>query len=205
MSTDRPGLVSVIGAGWSLANIDRSRIPGLRIGANDAGWRIPCTYAVTMDRLFLENRREQLGQAGRAGTTVYFRRGIEKNVHPLGANWLPFSNDHVSTRLSKEVGTLNGTNTGLCAINLAYQLHPRRLLLWGFDMCRSADGRPYFHEPYPWAKPAGATSDRKYEIWAAEFADVARQLASRGIETLNASPVSKITAFKKIDPRKVLS
>lgn len=192
--------VSVVASGWSLTDVDVTRIPGVRIGVNDSAWRIGCTWGVTMDRLFLENRIKELSAAFENVGGFFYRRGIDKNVSPP-SNFIPFDNNHESIEMTGNSNCLNGTNSGLCAVSLAFSLVPRRVLLWGFDMCRNPiTGAAYYHDPYPWAKPGGATSNGRYAVWAMEFDRVAAQFKKRGIEVLNASPVSKITAFPKIKP-----
>jgi hypothetical protein len=57
-----------------------------------------------------------------------------------------------------QVGVLNGTNSGLCGFNLAYQMRPKQILLFGFDMKRGPNGEAHWFPDYPWAKPGGATT-----------------------------------------------
>lgn len=105
--------------------------------------------------------------------------------------------------MSNRPAYFNGTSSGMCALNLAWQMffsEPKDekhiLYLFGFDCNRSPDGRAYWHEPYPWA-PKGATSSGKYRQWAAEYGDVARQFAAAGIQVFNMSATSAITAFAR--------
>lgn len=200
--------ISVIGAGWSLAGVDLARIPGYRIGVNDSTWRTRVDMGVTMDRLFFEGRHQQLARAfmpGGAGA-FYYRAGIDKQgLAP--ASWVPFDCDHTSSKMSIDWAPrcrLNGLNSGICAINLAYRQKPERVILWGFDMCRSREGRPYYHEPYPWAKEQGATTSGKFEEWRRHFPEILAQFQAAGIELLNASPGSAITCLPKIDPQRWL-
>lgn len=201
------GVVSVIASGWSLAEIDRERIPGLRIGVNDSAWRVRCPIGVTMDRLFFEGRAAEISAAfDSSRAAFYFRKGIDK-AGRARIHWIPFENDHESVEMATERKNgfrLNGTNSGICAINLAFRIKPRRAILWGFDMCRSRDGSAYYHKPYPWAKAEGATSGGKYEEWRSQFPEILRQFKAAGIELVNASLGSAITSIPKIDPRKAL-
>lgn len=116
-----------------------------------------------------------------------------------------FENDHTSTDFAEDRGILNGTNSGFCALNLAYQLRPDRIILFGFDMNRSPEGSPYWYPDYPWVKAGGATSGGKYQVWSAQFETAARSFKNAGIEVLNASPWSAIDAFKKIAPDEALA
>lgn len=207
----RDDVVSVLGGGWTAGGYDRARLPGTVVAVNDAVFHAPCNMAVTMDRLWAEHRvPDLLGHRNlqRGPGLVYVRAAAAKN---LDAGQFPFlrrfDNDHTSADMCEAdpVGSrLNGTNSGLCALNLAFQMRPRRVILFGFDMNRSPEGRPYFYKPYPWAKPSGATSPGKYRAWAAEFTLAAVQFERAGIEVLNASPTSDITAFEKVKPEEFL-
>lgn len=202
-------VISVIAGGWSLTEIDRMRIPGLRIGVNDAAWRLPCTMGVTMDRLFFEGRFDSLVEAypaSHAGA-FYFRKGINKRA-PAPNGWIPFDCDHTSATMALEYFPscrLNGLNSGICAINLAFRIKPKRVILWGFDMQRGPRGEPYWHAPYTWAKPGGATTGGKYLEWTRAFGEIANQFRSAGIDLVNASPRSLINTIKKVDPERLLA
>lgn len=199
--------ISVIASGWSLAEIPLDRIPGYRIGVNDSAWRTRCDAGVTMDRLFFEGRQQQLRQAfpEHYRQAFFYRAGIDKAGQAL-PTWVPFDCDNESTQMARGLlptCRLNGLNSGICAINLAFRMNVARVILWGFDMCRAADGRAYYHDPYPWA-PAGATKPGKYGSWALQFQSIYSQFSAAGIELVNASPVSQIKSIPKIDPAKVL-
>ena len=199
--------ISVLGGGWSAGLIDKTRLPHPVIAVNDAALKAPCEIAVTMDRLWFESRFGALrtlwthGRIEAAHVRLAATKGM---VLAADDDWVKvFDNDHTSVDMTDEPGRLNGTNSGVCAINLAYQMRPRRIVLFGFDMNRSPKGDPYWFDPYPWA-PGGATKAGKYQAWAAEFDLIRRACDAAGIEVLNASPTSAITAFPKVKPEEVL-
>ena len=208
--------VSIIGGGWSVGKIDISRIPGTKIGVNDSAILVPgCTFGLSMDRLWTENRWPALQALcdRQEMASAYIRRSAMQNIPEPWPAWaVGFDNQHTTNvfsyppgnRLASQAPRLNGENSGVCALNLAYHLRPSRVLLFGFDMCRSPDGKAYWYPPYPWAKPEGGTSDGKYKAWAAAFDTCAHLMNKAGIEVLNASPDSKITAFRKVPPAEVL-
>lgn len=99
---------------------------------------------------------------------------------------------------------LNGTNSGMVAINLAWKMKPKVLYLFGFDMCRSPSGESYWHEPYSWA-PSGATKPGKYNDWTKEFGSIASAFRECGTNVINASLVSKLKVFHQQDPREILA
>ena len=196
--------ISIIGGGWSVANVDRARIPGLIIGVNDSAIHTRCNIVVTMDRLWAEHRWQQLRCGLRIGNPqqVWIRRAAAKNIpadeQERGCSL--FECSHKSTEFSEHQGTLNGTNSGMCAFNLAYQMRPERIWLFGFDMNRSPKGEAYWYPPYPW-NPHGATKPGKYQEWAKQFDDAATKCKAAGVQVLNVSPTSSIDTFTKMDPR----
>lgn len=104
--------------------------------------------------------------------------------------------------LEKEKDTLShGNNGGYAAINLAFHLGAKRIILLGYDM--GNDGtKSHFHEGYP-THPTGEQVYKSQFIPAIE--SLAPLLKNAGIEIYNASMVSKLTAFPKISFEKALS
>jgi hypothetical protein len=197
-------VVTVIGGGWSVRNVDLERLPGVIIAVNDSAIHAPVwDLAVSMDRLWAENRLEAIGeriaQGGRP-RALYLRESAVQNLeHRAAARWIRvFRCDHESTTFTVDPEALNGTNSGMCALNLAWQLNPRRLYLLGFDMCRDSKGQAYWYAPYPWAAPVGSTTDGKYGRWSDQFRNAARAFTMIGCQVSNVSPCSKISAFPKL-------
>lgn len=136
----------------------------------------------------------------RIGRKAFIRDAALKNIADR-PEWLrPFACDYKSTTFSPDPKTLNGTNSGLCALNVAFLLKPKRVYLVGFSMNRSPNGAAYWYKHYDWGKPEGNTKDGKYAEWAAELVHVAEQFKAAGIEVLNVSLTSSIDAFRKITP-----
>jgi len=191
--------ISVLGGGPSAQGLDLSRLPGLVIGVNDACVLAPVNVCVSMDRLWTENR---WGQLMALAKPTHLRRGCQRNCTGQWPGLVNFECDHTSTVMSDAPGTLNGVNSGMCALNLAYQRRPARLLLFGFDMRRQGD-RPYWWKPYEW-RPKGATSGGKYAQWARQFDQLAPQFKAAGIEVINGCKNSAITAFPRVSPQTLL-
>jgi hypothetical protein len=186
--------VCVIGGGWSVRGVDLAALPGILIGVNDSAIHARVDIAVSMDRLWAEHRFVELRERRRL---TYLRRSAVQNLDTRWP-WLHvFDNDHESVELSEDLARLNGTNSGVCAINLAFQLRPKRIVLFGFDMNRSKHGAAHWYPAYPWTTAAGATSSGKYNAWAAQFDRIAAQCKAAGIEVVNASPTSAIKSFPK--------
>lgn len=198
----KPDVVSVVGGGFSFREVAHDKVPGYVIAANDAAILLqrPVDEIVSMDRLWTEHRWLEMQERR---VTAYLRRSALKNVVWEGEEWVrQFECDNESVVFEPDdAGRLNGTNSGTCAINRAYQHRPRRMFLFGFDMCRAPDGNAYWYAPYPWAaKTKGNTKAGTYQTWAAEFNRIALQFAEIGCEVINVSAHSKITAFQKFSP-----
>tara|TARA_R100000657_G_C4680324_1_gene128462 strand:- start:677 stop:1474 length:798 start_codon:yes stop_codon:yes gene_type:complete len=95
----------------------------------------------------------------------------------------------------------HGFNSGYAAINLAYHLGAKRIILLGFDMCDDGTST-HFHDGYP----ARAAGPHVYEDkFLPGFKSLAASLKERGITVLNASLYSKLNVFPKITLEAALS
>lgn len=91
-------------------------------------------------------------------------------------------------------------NSGGCAINLAVLLGAGRIILLGFDM-RKIGPRYNYHNEYP--RPRKKNHD-PYPRFLKTFPDIARDLKQLGIECINATPGSALTAFPIVKLEDVL-
>lgn len=199
----RPDVISVVGGGWSFRYVDHAKVPGMVIGCNDAGLLLQRSvqHTVSMDRLWTENRWEQLCALKQR---TWLRRSAVQNIDWMAEDWVRvFDCDHKVVDFSEEPARLNGTSTGTCALNLAHLLRPREVWLFGFDMCRSPSGEPYWYPPYPWTQSSGGTSNGKYHAWAAEFNTIALAFAQISCRVINVSEHSKIQCFTKMSPKQL--
>lgn len=196
----------VVGGGWSLVNYFLARPDldlrkrGTVIGVNDAAIHTRVDIAVTMDRLWLENRRETLEFLN---TPVHYREGTCKNCAPphLG---LPFyCNNRMEDGVTIEPGWLNGNNSGAVALNLAYKiaLNPhigtKQIYLLGFDMMNGPSGEKHWYPSYPW-NSGGGSSDGKLKQWSKEFARFAEDFKLAGIDVKNVTTRSALDNWKRI-------
>jgi hypothetical protein len=101
--------------------------------------------------------------------------------------------------MQEEEGTLAGSNSGTCAINLAYQQMEAgdTLFLLGFDMCRGPDGEAYWYPPYSW-NPEGATKPGNYRDWVNELQSFKAQFVTRKMNVFNVTHRSDLFVFPKI-------
>lgn len=93
-----------------------------------------------------------------------------------------------------------GANSGFQALNLAAQFRPRRIVLVGYDM--RIDLGVHWHGRHRGSlnNPGQST----VITWRIALDGVAGDLAALGIEVLNASPVSALTAYPIVDFREAL-
>lgn len=195
-------VISVVGGGWSMGQVNHDRVPGLVIAINDAAIRLKCDVdaILTMDRLWTEYRWPYLL---RAKKPFFCRQTCLQNVPGWRDQpWVHvFDNDNKTAIMSNDAKVLNGSNSGTCGINLAFIHRPKELYLFGFDMQKGPKGEPYWWPPYPWA-PQGATKSGKYQDWAREFDIIAGQFKLIGTQVYNVSNRSLIKSFIKLDPVK---
>jgi hypothetical protein len=85
-----------------------------------------------------------------------------------------------------------GQHSGYQALGLAYSAGAARVLLVGYDM-RHVDGRAHWHADHD--RRLRNPSDAMLRVMARQYDHAVRQLRARGVEVLNCSPCSAITAF----------
>ncbi len=193
--------VIVIGGGASVRKVDLNKLSGFVIGVNDSSFHAPVNAAISMDRIFTEYRWEHLKALGEAGAQVWSRVSAMQNIKGDWPWLTRFACDYTSTVMVDKPATLNGTNSGMCGLNLAYRMRPKRVFLLGFDLCVDERGESYWYPPDPWGKPYRPIPRKHYAAWAKGYDGPAKQFKEAGIEVLNVSPSSLITAFRKITPK----
>lgn len=200
--------VTVVGGGWSVQNVLVDRLCGTVIAVNDSAVYLPhWDHALSMDRLWTEHRLAAVTLRAMENSphgTIWLRRSAVQNFKTLSHLVRVFDCDHETNAFAAHGDHLNGTHSGACALNLAYQLRPTRLFLLGFDFCRSKDGRAYWYPPYPWTAPRGATSNGKYESWALQLAPAQAAFARLGCAVYNVSPHSALDLWPKWTPARYL-
>lgn len=94
----------------------------------------------------------------------------------------------------------SGGNSGFQALNLAVQFGARTIVLVGYDY--RIDQGLHWHGRHK----AGLNNPTQHNIarWRRRLDDQAGRLAALGVEVLNASPVSALTAFPKVSLAEVL-
>lgn len=173
--------VSVLAGGWSARRHDVQALPGLVIGVNESAVLARCHIAVSMDRLWTEARWARLLDLG---IPAWLRRAALIRI-PERPPWVTvFDCDYVSaTMVDDTPRVLNGTNSGLCAVNLAFQLRPQVLRLYGMDLAQGPKGERHWYPPYPWVPPGKGTGGNTFAKWRQDLAKALKQCREAGIRT----------------------
>lgn len=179
------GTCFILGGGPSLGMIALESLRGRRcIAVNeafeDAPWAEVMFYG---DLKFLrKRRRERLRDF--AGLKV---TSIERHIDEVGINVV--RRDRTTYGISEDPTTLVwNLNSGASAMNLAYLLGSRRLVLLGFDMKR-VDGRSNYHDRYDAEDTA---DDRALATFVEPFQAVERDLKRLGCSVVLATPGSAL-------------
>lgn len=179
---------------YNLRDIERR---GTLITVNGAGLYTKPDIALTMDRLVAEYCCPMFRIKGIP--KVYVREGTTQNFDLSTLQDVTlFKHDGKNPAYMTPVeGYLNGSNSGTCGLNLAYQMSPSRVFMVGFDMQRGDKEKgdlPYWYPPYPWHL-AGAAKNRKFREWVDEFAEIGQQFEKKGIKVYNVNHRSLIETF----------
>lgn len=169
---------------------------GILIAVNGGAMYCKPHIALTMDRLVGELCVPMWRMQG--VPEIWIRDGTAKNFSPDGLRVFRHDGDD-PTHMTPVSGRLNGSNSGTCALNLAYQMKPKRIFMLGFDMARGAAplNLPYWFLPYAW-NTVGAAKDGKLREWAEEFVLIEEQFKRAGIEVFNVNHRSRIKTFSKM-------
>jgi hypothetical protein len=192
--------ITILAGGFSASRVDLKKLPGTVIAVNDSAIYAPrIDIIISMDRLWAENR---FGLVSKFDKPIYLRRSTVRNIPAEDVSLCVtlFECDHEATALSDQPGRLDGTHSGFCAMNLAFQMRPERLYLVGFDMALGPKRQRHWFPDYPWSN-GGGSSGGKLAEWAGQFKTPAAQLANAGIQTrLVTETISLARPFKTITP-----
>lgn len=95
--------------------------------------------------------------------------------------------------MSRDAETIHtGSNSGYAAVNVAYHLKAKRILLLGYDMKVQGDKRHFFG-----AHPPGMEVDSNYASFMTKFATI--NPADYGLEIWNVTRDTAMTCFPVYD------
>lgn len=197
-------VVFIVGGGSSLIGVDIPAITNghVTIAVNQSALRLRCPTAVSVDHQFMDRRAAEL-EALTKTTNVYLCPPTHKQIcEPLqkkipsahffrentkGFSWCPESLHRI------------GGSSGYGALNVATLMGAKRIILLGFDYCRNHRGVKNWHEAYTWPQ------NENWTAWARAYVNAAPSLVEHGVEVINASPISAITAFPRMTVTEALN
>lgn len=91
-------------------------------------------------------------------------------------------------------GLRTGFNSGAQAINLAVHLGARRIVLLGYDLQPGADGRTHWFGRHP----SALRRESPYAMFMDAFCSLVLPLHQLGVEVVNASRATALTAFPRV-------
>jgi hypothetical protein len=85
-------------------------------------------------------------------------------------------------------------NTGACAVSFGIAGNPDRVVMLGYD-CQRKNGEVHWHGDHP----KGFTNGKSIALWPNIFRKVARQAEHAGVEVINASRVTALNCFERME------
>lgn len=179
--------IYIAGGGPSLKDFDWNLLDGKTVIAVNRAYEVlpNAQYIYFSDLRFWQwHRRALVNHSGEKITGNYrVTDNAVKKYNFTGSQGLE----------KKAPGLKTGNNSGYAAINLAYHLGAKVIILLGFDMCRSTHGEYHWHGGYP-----VKNRDASFSKMLRYFETIAQPLQDEGIEVLNACPTSNIKCFAKV-------
>jgi len=205
--------VYIIGGGPSLKEEDLTPLHNSArrvIGVNNAyqlgSWIDLCFFG---DCSWFNHHRKGLLKFAGLKVSCCPRFGGRNEKWP-GIKFLPKDKEKrngISNRKNRNKIAWN-KNSGYSAINLAYYLGAKRIVLLGFDMHRGPNNETHWHAGHKWGVPKDTKQRRKLNEPYARFLPnteaIAKDAERLGIEIINCSMDSAITQFKKIPLKEIV-
>lgn len=212
---DRP--VAIIGGGTSLKGFDINKLNGPWHVLAVNGSIFDCPWADAGFSLDRPGVRRWWDAFRKVEMPLYFavdrnREWIDKLVEPAPAS-ATFLRRDPGAALSNDLGAIySGSSSGFGALaGLARLKRARQIVLFGFDYhpgtglgpkVRYPRNRGLYRHVGEWHHneqhyPPQRRLTKLWAEWATRFDAIADDLAADGVEVINASPTSRITAFPK--------
>jgi hypothetical protein len=98
----------------------------------------------------------------------------------------------------KPDGLKTGKNSGYQAIGIAYHAGAKRIVLLGYDMQRGFNGKQHWHDDHP------VDRGMNLGVYARMFDSLTGPMQKYGVEVINCTRATALTAFPRADLREVL-
>jgi hypothetical protein len=195
---ERAGAVVVVGGGPSLTieQVEfckgKAKVIAIKEAAKLAHW---ADYLYFADDHWFDNHRDDvLSFKGKVATIgdEPSRLGKERAAVAL-PSLLRFRNDGAHGLCEDPHGLRTGSNSGYQAINLAFHLGAKVIVLLGIDMKAAVSGAMH------WFKREREYPPETYQtLMLPKFQTLVEPLARHGVKVINCSPDSAITCFPKM-------
>jgi len=185
--------LSIIASGPSLTRADVARVEGS--DCHIMGVNLAYTICRRLDYLYACDAdfwvRHYHAVKGLPCKKYRLEKTLSRINYP-GVEWL--ENDG-TLGLSHEYPKLKtGQNSGYQALNLAYLLGYRRIILLGYDMQYSAKGKAHWHKDHDTKNPPPSLLKK----WVENFDLLAPLLVDAGVTVLNATRRTALTCFERV-------
>lgn len=181
----------IVAGGPSVATQDVARLRGHKVIAINSSWKV-VPFA---QYLFFGDVRWFNHNWANGGLQQY--KGVM--ISCAGPGW---TNPHIRLLLKEHPPGLQSDPTKVTmrrtsatgAINIAAHLGCKRIVLLGVDQCLGPDGRTHHHEPHPFPWVADCFTHQHDDLGS-----LVGDLRERKIDVVNASPVSTLPWWPKVD------
>lgn len=181
-------VVAILGGGPSLRDVDLSCLKNQRVIAVNSSLRLwpAAQFLMFYDRRWYSwNKRDVDAFAGQVVTgSPASRRDsqrADRKMHYL-------ERVIIEGGLAEKPTEVTGLDSGMQAINLAFHLGARRIVICGFDMRFAPDGRSHWHPGHPIPAAEGNYQHR----FTPQYRPVFDWLAARGVELVHGTPGSAL-------------
>jgi hypothetical protein len=89
-------------------------------------------------------------------------------------------------------------NSAGSAINFAFHLGSRRIVLLGIDLKRDEQNNTHFHDEYAKVNPRQVSIEYTYKRFIEGFNQIAKDAEQLGVEIINGNPDSRLEAFPRV-------
>jgi hypothetical protein len=186
--------IYIVGGGPSLKGFDFNRLKDKTvIAVNKAFLQLPFAQVLYWsDTRFFEWHSKE----------IEFFKGIKVTCRPQPkrSDVINLLNTGKTGLETMSYGLRDGGNSGYAAINLAYHLGAKRVVLLGFDM-QTNGKETHWHDGYSSTADTG-TMER---LMIPNFDTLVEPLEKRKVKVYNASPISKLACFDKISIEEALA
>lgn len=189
----------IIASGPSLTRADVARVEGSDV--HIMGINLAYTICNRLDYLYACDASFWIRNYATVKSLPCKKYRLEKTLARIsypGVEWL--ENDGTLGMSHEYPKIRTGQNSGYQALNLAYLLGYRKIILLGYDMQPGPRGKLHWHPDHESKNPPPSL----LEAWVKNFEALAPLLKNAGVTVLNATKKTALTCFEKVKLTDVL-